>query len=741
LAAAHIVSADDISWQGGVGDWFSVSNWLDQNNGLNQVPGSSDNAYIDNGGTAQISYGSGAADNLNVDFGSGCVLSGIGSLSVGGTGYVGYSGTGTFTQSGGTASFSGSDSNGNSLSVGDQTGSQGVYNLSSGNLNAAANETVGNNGSGTFIQTGGTNTVSDYLDLGYYSGSAGAYTLGTGAALLSFYERVGVSGNGTFNQTGGTNAVAASLFVGYSGTGTYTLSGTGSLSVNGGGYFAGAGYIGYSGTGSFTQSGGTALFSDSDSNGNSLSIGDQAGGRGVYILSAGNLTTGKNETVGNSGSGTFIQTGGTNNVGRNSGLYLGVEPGSTGSYALSAGTLESSAEYIGVLGSGTFNQTGWTNTTGSLYLGYTYGSTGVYSLSGTAVLTSSYEYIGCHLYYGSGGTGTFIQSGGSNYAGVLNLGVAPASSGSYTLSAGALYARGEGIGGPGSGTFNQTGGTNTISGSLDVGYTFGSTGVYSLGGTGTLACGNEYIGGGGTGTFIQSGGSNNNNNGTLEVGDGPGSSGIYDLSGGAITSSAEIISDDSGAGTFIQSGGMNTAGTLYIGTTSIYSLSGTGSLTVTGSVYVGGSGTLSVSGGQMTVAGLLEVDSGSLSVTGGTVSAGNTVNFATITVTGSTANLGAVTGTGTLNVGEAASVTASGLQQSSITINPTGLLTLKGGTASSVNSLNIIGSGQLDITNTQLFINYGNGPDPITSIAAYISSGYNGGAWNGLVYLSTIKRT
>jgi hypothetical protein len=52
LAAAHIVSADDISWQGGVGDWFSVSNWLDQNNGLNQVPGSSDNAYIDNGGTA-----------------------------------------------------------------------------------------------------------------------------------------------------------------------------------------------------------------------------------------------------------------------------------------------------------------------------------------------------------------------------------------------------------------------------------------------------------------------------------------------------------------------------------------------------------------------------------------------------------------------------------------------------------------------------------------------------------------
>jgi hypothetical protein len=33
--------------------------------------------------------------------------------------------------------------------------------------------------------------------------------------------------------------------------------------------------------------------------------------------------------------------------------------------------------------------------------------------------------------------------------------------------------------------------------------------------------------------------------------------------------------------------------------------------------------------------------------------------------------------------------------------------------------------------NNHLFIDYGTGPDPIASVAAYIKSGYNGGNWNG----------
>src|SRR6202034_1888640 len=50
--------------------------------------------------------------------------------------------------------------------------------------------------------------------------------------------------------------------------------------------------------------------------------------------------------------------------------------------------------------------------------------------------------------------------------------------------------------------------------------------------------------------------------------------------------------------------------------------------------------------------------------------------------------------------------------------------------ASTVGSLNI-SSGILDLTNNQLFINYGTGTDPISTIKGYIVSGYAGSAWNG----------
>ena len=37
----------------------------------------------------------------------------------------------------------------------------------------------------------------------------------------------------------------------------------------------------------------------------------------------------------------------------------------------------------------------------------------------------------------------------------------------------------------------------------------------------------------------------------------------------------------------------------------------------------------------------------------------------------------------------------------------------------------------IDLTNTYMTINYGSGPDPISTIAAYLISGYNHGSWNG----------
>src|SRR5207237_2847136 len=60
-----------------------------------------------------------------------------------------------------------------------------------------------------------------------------------------------------------------------------------------------------------------------------------------------------------------------------------------------------------------------------------YGGTGIYNLSGTGVLTPGYQYVGL-----LGGTGTFNQTGGTNtLAGTLTIAAAnPGSSGTYTLS-------------------------------------------------------------------------------------------------------------------------------------------------------------------------------------------------------------------------------------------------------------------------------------------------------------------
>ena len=51
--------------------------------------------------------------------------------------------------------------------------------------------------------------------------------------------------------------------------------------------------------------------------------------------------------VGYSGTGSFTQTGGTNNANGNSDLYLGSNAGSSGAYFLGNGLLSEGIEYVG----------------------------------------------------------------------------------------------------------------------------------------------------------------------------------------------------------------------------------------------------------------------------------------------------------------------------------------------------------------------------------------------------------
>ena len=150
------------------------------------------------------------------------------------------------------------------------------------------------------------------------------------------------------------------------------------------------------------------------------------------------------------GRGAVNQSTGSVVMDINGDLVLGYGSGSTGTYALSGGSFTASqSETIGVSGAGTFNQSGGANTVpasavGSLALGINPGSVGTYNLSGNGALGST-----VHEYVGYGGTGVFNQTGGTHSmsgAGKnLYLGFNAASVGTYTISNAATLTAGNDV--------------------------------------------------------------------------------------------------------------------------------------------------------------------------------------------------------------------------------------------------------------------------------------------------------
>ena len=445
--------------------------------------------------------------------------------------YLGYSAgaSGIFTQIGGSTST-------DNLELGFSSGASGAYTLSGGTLSVLNDEYIGDGGSGAFTQSGGTHTVTSLIILGNAAGARGSYQL-SGGSLGTVTEVVGNAGSGSFTQSGGTNAMTGDFTLGNNGgSGAYTLS-AGSLSAS-------AETVGGVGSGSFTQSGGTNAVA------NTLVLANNNGSTGTYTLSGtGSLTVGADEIIGANGSGSFTQSGGTNMVtgniylGDNSGargaftqmggstsadnLYLGFSSGASGAYTLSGGTLSVlNDEYIGDGGSGAFTQSGGTHTVASLIiLGGAAGASGSYQLSGGSLGTVT-EVVG------NAGSGSFTQSGGTNSMTgnftLANLG----GTGAYTLNGGSLSASSETVGEIGSGSFTQSGGTNAVANTLVLADHAGSTGTYTLSG-GSLAAATEIIGSSGSGTFSQTGGTNTDA-GNLSVGVAPGT-GTYALLGGTAT--------------------------------------------------------------------------------------------------------------------------------------------------------------------------------------------------------------
>ena len=161
--------------------------------------------------------------------------------------------------------------------------------------------------------------------------------------------------------------------------------------------------------------------------------------------------------VGESGTGSFIQSAGTNSI--SSALYLGYNAAGNGSYTLNGGSLglaSTSGLYVGDGGTGSFTQSGGTITAaGNVYIGCNLGSSGTYNQIGGSL---SVAFAGTNLDVGYNGTGSFTQSSGTDTVYALNLGYAASGNGTYNLNGGTLIVSAI-SGGPGAAAFNFNGGT------------------------------------------------------------------------------------------------------------------------------------------------------------------------------------------------------------------------------------------------------------------------------------------
>ena len=255
-----------------------------------------------------------------------------------------------------------------------------------------------------------------------------------------------------------------------------------------------------------------------------------------------------------------------------------------------------------------------------------------------ASLVTGYQYVG------NTAAGVFTQSGGINsITNNLYLGYNLAASGSYSLgSGGALSAGNQYVGYSGSGSFVHSGGSNSISNALYLGYNAGSSGSYAFNGD-ALSAGSQFVGFSGSGSFTQSTGVNSV--GSLYLGYNSQSSGSYNLNGGRLSANSQTVGG-SGSGIFLLSNGTDSiGGPLYLGAggSGVYTLSSSCLLTA-GSEYIGAGGTaLFQQSGGTNSAGFLSIGSGgryllaggSLALTGyvssGTLDGGNnpaTISFA-----------------------------------------------------------------------------------------------------------------
>lgn len=481
----------------GPGDWFTAGNWD------NGVPTGLVQAFIDNGGTAQIAAPGASATSLLL----GTAVGESGTLEVGATGTlsmslflsVAASGMGTVSITGGGTVSNGNGfiaSNGGSIGMVTVSGAGSKW-MNSGNLK------VGDQGAATLnIMNGGVVTNVDGT-VGTNSASISTVTVdGTGSAWTQTGDlNVGFAGTGTVNiQNGGVVSNA----IGYIGRDAGSSGAVTVTSVVASWTNSGALYVGYGGTGTLDiQSG--AKVSDTDGH-----IGFSAGSNGRVTVDN-DLSQWMNSgsvTVGDSGTGTLNITNGgaVTNV---DGIIASVA-GSTGMVTVDgAGSTWTNSGNgglkVGKAGNGTLTiQNGGVVTDFSGFIGNDSGSNGIVNVDGAGSLWTNTA----NVLVGAGGTGTLnITNGASVTNGADGI------IGNVAGSIGTVNVNGAGsswvtitflnVGSGGTGTLNITNGGLVSNTSGFIGTFSGSTGTATVDGAGSTwtNTGPLSIGAGGTGTL------------------------------------------------------------------------------------------------------------------------------------------------------------------------------------------------------------------------------------------------
>jgi fibronectin-binding autotransporter adhesin len=613
------------------------------------------------GGTNSLTNGT---LRLGVEVGS------LGTYNLSGTGslicnnqYIGVYGTANFNHSAGVNTIASPNS---ALYIGACSGAKGTYNLSDTGRLDAHYVYVGVSGEGIFNQTGGINTIttSSYspgLYLGRDAGSSGTYNLSGAGQLSAVYEYIGyhAAASALFQQNGGTNS-ATIEYIGYNDTvaarycqgdgnniATYITIGKNSQYLFSGGFLQIN--AGFDNQGIFDFAGGSATMTVADSivnlarpgaalrntenatlnvSSNSLLIvpGDfdpttkflHFSNAGILHTAGSPLTISEDRAISGwaniddhvtcqgsltatSGGAIYLNSGitisGSGKIDLGNG-NLKVEDASS---SLSGGSLTAFNQYIGYSGEGAFIQSAGFNTVTAnittsnvgFFLGYNAQAKGTYTLTGSGQLKANSEYVGYN------GTGTFNQSAGTNTCSYLVLGQNAGSLGSYNLDGtGSVTNYDEIVGWIGEGIFTQSSGSATSSGGLTIGYQKGSKGTYNLSG-GSLTLGIEYVGRYGEGTFNHSGGINNIPENELNLGYEQGSQGIYNLSGSGtlIAGLIRVGSSYGSTGIFNQSAGSISANAIQLGSKGVYNL--TGGILATKGIYYFENPTFNFGGGTI----------------------------------------------------------------------------------------------------------------------------------------------